>query len=95
MTPQDGINCSVYRSDKKPETYLFLARGVNFEDLPEGLLAVFGKPVLVVNLLLSPERKLAQVDSGAVIKALEASGYFLQLPPKTPTEEEITRWLSR
>jgi len=58
------------------------------------LRALFGKPVLVMNLNLSEQRKLAQVEAIAVITALETKGYFLQLPPKTPTEEQITRWLS-
>ena len=87
--------CSVYRSEKKSETYLYLARNTDFEDLPDDLQQVFGQPILVINLVLSPQRKLAQVDVGRVISCLERDGYYLQLPPKTPTEDEITRWLAR
>ncbi len=87
--------CGVFRSEKKTETYLYLARSTEFEDLPGDLQQVFGQPLLVMNLVLSPQRELAQVDVNTVIKSLETEGYFLQLPPKTPTEEEITRWLSR
>lgn len=86
--------CGIYRSDKKKETFLYLARGTEFEDLPDELQEVFGEPTLVMNLVLSAKRKLAQVDVEKVIEKLKADGYFLQLPPKTPTEEEITRWLA-
>ena len=87
--------CGIYRSDKKEETYLYLARGTEFDDLPAELQQLFPEPVLVTNLVLSPERKLAQVDVNKVIEHLENDGFFVQLPSKTPTEEEITRWLQR
>ena len=87
--------CGVYRSEKKEETYLYLARGTEFEDLPTELQELFGVPVRVISLVLSPDRQLAQVDVNTVIEHLENDGYFVQLPPKTPTEEEITRWLQR
>lgn len=89
------MNCGVYRSEKKPETYLFLAENISFPDLPDELQQIFGEPLLVMNLVLSASRKLAQVDVSSVIHALDTNGYFLQLPPKIPTEEEITRWISR
>jgi len=87
--------CSVLRSEKRNETYLYLAPGFEFEDVPAELQEVFGQPQSVMSLVLSPERKLAQVDVNTVIESLADKGYFLQLPPKTPTEEAITRWLSR
>jgi len=87
--------CHVFRSDKKKETFLYLARGTQFEDLPAELQAAFGQPHAVMSLVLTPERKLAQVDVNRVIQSLETDGYFLQLPPKTPTEETISRWLAR
>ncbi len=88
------MNCSIYRSDNKPETYLYLAADVSFEDLPEDLLQIFGEPLLVMNLELGAKGKLAQVNVSTVIKELETNGYFLQLPPKIPTEEQITRLIS-
>jgi uncharacterized protein YcgL (UPF0745 family) len=87
--------CNVFRSDKKKETFLYLARGTEFEDLPVELQNLFGQPQPVMGLVLSPKRKLAQADVNMVIENLKNYGYFLQLPPTTPTEEEISRWLSR
>lgn len=83
--------CLVYRSGRKEETYLYLKVGMPFDDLPEGLLAMFGEPALVMKLELQADTKLAQADAARVLEALETEGYFLQLPPKVPVEELISR----
>ena len=84
-------HCLIYRSEKKPETYLYLAVGASFSDLPQDLQKTFGEPVLVMKLEVNKDTSLAQADAVRVIAALEDPGYFLQLPPKTPVEELITR----
>lgn len=86
--------CTVYRSEKKPETYLYLAAGTSFDDLPEGLRKVFGAPVFVMSLKLDPGRRLARVSAAEVLESLRDPGYFLQLPPELPVEEEISRRFS-
>jgi len=86
--------CLVYRSGKKAETYLYLAVGTGFDDLPEPLRAAFGEPVFVMPLELTPARRLAHADAVQVIAALEAQGYYVQLPPELPVEEEISRRFS-
>lgn len=88
MTP-----CKVFRSEKMAETYLYLADSLPFEDLPAGLRAQFGEATFVLSLELSESRKLARVDVTKVLESLSESGYYLQLPPKLPVEEEITRYL--
>jgi uncharacterized protein YcgL (UPF0745 family) len=88
MTP-----CKVYRSEKKAETYLYLADNLPFDELPAELRGQFGEATFVLSLELSAERKLARVDVSRVIEGLAESGYYLQLPPKIPVEEEITRHL--
>ncbi len=85
--------CNVFRSDKNTETYLYLAEDNEFADLPAELQQSFGEPAFVMRLELSPERKLARVDVKKVVQGLLEQGYYLQLPPKLPVEEEITRWL--
>lgn len=84
-------HCLIYRSGKKEETYLYLKVGMPFEDLPEGLLESFGEPSLVMKLEIGPATRLAQADAARVARALEEDGYFLQLPPKVPVEELISR----
>lgn len=83
--------CLVYRSSKKRETYLFLPLGGVYDDLPDGLRAMFGEPVPVMKLDLEPEMRLAQAEAPRVIEALETEGYYLQLPPDTPVEELLKR----
>jgi uncharacterized protein YcgL (UPF0745 family) len=85
--------CKVYRSDKKAETYLYLAGGVEFNDLPTELQERFGEPAFIFHLELSADRDLARVDVVKVIESLAEHGFYVQLPPKLPVEEEITRHL--
>ena len=88
------MNCQIFRSKKKDETYLFLASDQSFEDLPEDLRATFGEPVYVMTLQLSSKSKLARVETLSVLKSLRERGYFLQLPPKLPVESEISKLFS-
>ena len=86
--------CKVYRSGNQAETYLYLAHDRNFDDLPEGLRRAFGEPHFVLHLRLGPERRLARVEMEQVLAALAEDGYFLQLPPDLPVEDEIARRFS-
>ena len=85
--------CKVYRSDKKAETYLYLAEDMEFDDLPTQLQERFGVPAFVLRLELSTGRNLARVDVTKVLESLAEYGFCLQLPPKLPVEEEISRYL--
>jgi uncharacterized protein YcgL (UPF0745 family) len=88
------MKCRIFGSDKNSETYIFLAPNCAFEDLPAELQATFGEPVFVMSLELGPERKLSRSDATKVLESLHEQGYFLQLPPKLPVEEEIFRRFS-
>lgn len=86
--------CRIYRSGLKEETYLYLRADLPFEELPEPLQASFGQPHFVMALSMSESRKLSRVDARQVMAALDSEGFYLQLPPKIPVEEEITRRFS-
>ena len=88
------MKCRVFRSDRKNDTYLYVASATSFKDLPPELQVMFGEPVFVMSLELSADLKLARVDVKAVIHALKEQDFYLQLPPKIPTEEEITHRFS-
>ncbi len=60
--------------------YLYLNHQDDLNIVPEALLARFGRPELVMSMALSSDRKLARVDSAAVIKALAEQGFYLQMP---------------
>lgn len=77
--------CQIFRSSKKPETYLFVDKDKGLEDVPEVLLKQFGEPVPVMSLLLSPERRLARADAREVLEQIAAQGFYLQMPP-TPAQ---------
>jgi len=87
------MNCRIFRSDLKSETYLYLDADKDFADLPEELQTAFGDPGFVMSLELTPVSKLARVEVEKVLKRLEEDGYFLQLPPNQSVEDEISRWL--
>lgn len=75
------MQCFVYRSNRKLETYLYLAKQDGFEALPEPLRKVFGPPEFVMELELSPERQLARENTLDVMNHLKTEGFFLQMPP--------------
>lgn len=73
--------CEVYKSPKDSEMFLYVRKLDGLTRVPEALLERFGKPGLAMTLLLKDGRKLARVDVEKVKLALDANGYFLQLPP--------------
>jgi len=74
--------CWIYKSSKKDEMYLYLAREDDFDAVPELLMARFGKPALVMELALDEQRRLARADVRKVMGQLENEGYYLQMPPE-------------
>ncbi len=70
---------SVFRSSKKPDTYLFIKRGQVWDDLPESLRTIFGAGVHSMDLVLTPERKLARTTGKQVLDAIEEKGFYLQM----------------
>jgi uncharacterized protein YcgL (UPF0745 family) len=81
-----SMTCWVYRSSYKEGMYLYLSREGAFELLPKPLFQRFGKPELVMQLELHPERKLAREDVLKVMQHLRDPGYHLQLPPEIKPE---------
>ena len=71
----------IFKSPKKNEAYLYTRKSQPLDELPESLLAVFGTPELVMDMLLTPEKKLARAEADKVLEALETQGFYLQMPP--------------
>lgn len=76
------LHCSVYRSPKKEGMYLYVPKQNSFERVPEALLQTFGIPGHVMDLELTPDRKLARVNAPDVINGITTNGYYLQMPPQ-------------
>lgn len=75
------MQCFVYRSTRRPDTYVFVPRADDFSDIPETLRGHLGRLELALELELTPERRLARTDGATVIAHMERDGFFLQLPP--------------
>ena len=63
------------------DTYLYIDRQSGLDQLPVDLLSTFGEPEEVLTFRLTPDRKLAIVAAEDVLSAIDAQGFFLQLPP--------------
>jgi uncharacterized protein len=74
------MQCFIYRSPKKSNTYLYVLKKNEFSDVPQGLMKLFGKPEFALELELTPERKLAAADALEVLKNLSEQGFHLQMP---------------
>ncbi|XOZ34296.1 YcgL domain-containing protein [Halomonadaceae bacterium KBTZ08] len=75
---------SIYRSSKREGMYVFVPRETDPATLPSTLITHFGQPVHAMDLVLTPERKLARASAADVIQAIRDQGFYLQMPPKEP-----------
>lgn len=76
----------VFRSRRREDTYLIVDRAEGLARVPEPLLAHFGPAEPSFTFVLTPERRLARAEPGAVLDALDAQGFYLQLPPPDADE---------
>ncbi|ANB16203.1 YcgL domain-containing protein [Dokdonella koreensis] len=74
------MDCFVYKSVRKNDTYIFLRDEEGFDVLPAPLAEQLGELAFVIALQLSPERKLAREDVNVVMRNLHEQGFHLQLP---------------
>jgi len=81
MTATDNMLCFIYKSLKKEHLYLYVDKKDDFSKVPEALFNSFGRMEFVMDLELTPERKLAKEDVEKVLESLKEKGFFVQLPP--------------
>ncbi|MGR4068897.1 YcgL domain-containing protein [Halomonas sp. LR3S48] len=92
----DKLLCEIYKSSRREEMYLYVDKRQGLTEVPEALLDRFGKPVLTMTLILTPEKKLARAQVSEVMAAIRDKGFYFQMPPakdeylldlyRTPTE---------
>lgn len=75
------IDCQVFRSNRKDQTYLYLPTGKTFDELPEVLARQFGEPEFVMDLVLHPGLSLSREDVATVMANIRSQGFHLQMPP--------------
>jgi uncharacterized protein YcgL (UPF0745 family) len=78
-----AMQCFIYKSLKKAELYLYLDKKDDFSAVPQALFDSFGQLTFVMELQLTPERKLARESAEKVIASLKGKGFFVQMPPST------------
>ncbi len=72
----------VYKSQRKIDTFVYLAARDDFEKIPEPLRAQLGELAFVLEVALTPERKLARENPEVVRRNLALNGFHLQFPPR-------------
>ena len=91
MSSINKMHCDIYRSSKKDEMYLYIARPDHSDEnneadplavVPEMMPQAFGRATFVMHLELSETRKLARVNVLHVLDSLQTKGFFIQLPPE-------------
>ena len=80
----------VYKSLRKADTYVYLATRDDFARLPEPLRTQLGALQFVLEVALTPERKLALENVAVVRENLSQRGFHLQFPPtvEDPMKED-------
>ena len=74
------MHAYVYKSLRKPDTYLYLREKDAFGLVPEGVRLPLGQLLFVLDVVLTPARKLAREDVTVVIANLDGRGFHLQRP---------------
>lgn len=85
------MQCVIYKSDRRRDTYLYVEREDDFTRVPPALLNMLGNLQRVMILELNGGRTLAQADTGQVRHLLMQQGYFLQMPPGEPASDSFVR----
>ena len=99
-TSKTEVECAVYKSSKKDETYVFIPTTSELSELPNELLRVLGQPELVMTLNLTPEKKMARGTAAEILKSIDKQGFHIQLPEdshidKNPLPSNNERFLDK
>jgi uncharacterized protein YcgL (UPF0745 family) len=79
--------CTVIKSHKKADTYLYVPKDTPFEELPDTLQQLFTPHTEITVLNITPQRKLARFSGEELLAHLSNDGYYLQMP------QSPTNWL--
>ena len=82
----------VYKSLRKADTYVFLAERDDFTRMPEPVRLQLGALQFVLEVALTPGRRLAQASADQVRANLAARGFHLQVPPLPAGDPMTDDW---
>jgi len=77
-----AMQCFVYASLRRVDSYLWLAQRDAFDTLPEPLVLLLGELRFVMEVQLDEQRRLPVEDTAQVLEHLRVQGWHLQLPPQ-------------
>ena len=75
------IECEIYKSKKKEDTYVYIKKPADLELIPAELSKSLGELEFVMGLVLNHEKKLARENVITVMENIEKQGFHLQIPP--------------
>ena len=82
------MQCFVYKSRKKLNTYLYVLGKDDFKAVPETLQNLMGEMAFVLSFDVDKQGKLASEDIQVVRKNLVDQGFHLQLPDQTKSPDQ-------
>ncbi len=86
------MEAHVYKSQKRADTYVFVADRDGAARLPESLQARLAPFAFVMTLQLDAGRKLAQAQASEVMAQLAERGWYLQMPPSHAADPLAGDW---
>lgn len=86
------MHAYVYKSQRRADTYVYLAARDDFACLPDALREGLGALAPVLEVLLTADRRLAIEDPAVVRANLVARGFHLQLPPSMAADPLTQDW---
>lgn len=75
------MQCFVYASHRRPDTYLWLRQRDALDGVPGNLRQTLGELRFVIEVELDAGRRLPNADAPTVLTRLESQGWYLQMPP--------------
>lgn len=82
----------VYKSLRKADTYVYLAGRDDFGRIPDPLRGELGELRFVLEVALTPDRRLAREDADVVRANLVARGFHMQMPPRSDFDPLTEDW---
>ncbi|MDH3326725.1 MAG: YcgL domain-containing protein [Gammaproteobacteria bacterium] len=76
------MQLEIYKSSKKDQTYLYVNKPLDQDELPEALINILGDLSFVMELEVTADTKLISEDINEVVSHVLEKGFYLQLPPK-------------
>ena len=83
MTLPTAMEVEVFKTARRPDTFLFLPEGLSPSEWPDVLEQIFMPAEQVLSLTLSADQPLAVQSAKCVMEEIVDKVYFLQLPPQT------------